>query len=67
MTHDKLNALGLGALIVAGTMSVVPVLAQVDLSGSWARRGQTDNSYSQETVDLLGMPLSEDEIGRAHV
>jgi hypothetical protein len=63
MTHDKLTSLGAAALIVATTLSAVPVFAQVDLSGWWARRGQTDNSYSREPVDLLGMPLSED--GRA--
>lgn len=52
----------LPALIVAIAISA-PLFAQIDLSGSWARRGQTDNSYSREPVDLLGMPLSDD--GRA--
>jgi hypothetical protein len=51
------------ALIVAVTVTAVPLLAQIDLSGSWRRVGGTDNSYSQEPVDYLGMPLSAD--GRA--
>ena len=63
MTHNKQTAVGFAALIIAALLSAVPVFAQVDLSGWWARRGQTDNSYSREPVDLLGMPLSED--GRA--
>ena len=63
MTDNRQIAVGFAALIIAATLSAIPVLAQVDLSGSWARRGQTDNSYSREPVDLLGMPLSED--GRA--
>jgi hypothetical protein len=53
----------LASLIVAVTLLAVPVLAQIDLSGSWRRPGQTDNSYSQEPVDLMGMPVSAD--GRA--
>jgi hypothetical protein len=44
-------------------VTAVPVLAQIDLSGSWRRVGGTDNSASQEPVDLLGMPVSAD--GRA--
>jgi hypothetical protein len=63
MAHRKLTLIGAAVLIVAATHLAVPVFAQVDLSGWWARRGQTDNSYSREPVDLLGMPLSED--GRA--
>ena len=73
MANDTLNPVGpssprlrritLGALIVVVALSAVPLVAQVDLAGSWARRGQTDNSYSREPVDLMGMPLSED--GRA--
>ena len=53
----------LAALIVAVLVTAVPVLAQIDLSGSWRRVGGTDNSASQEPVDLLGMPVSAD--GRA--
>ena len=52
----------IGAL-TAAVLSAVPASAQVDLTGTWVRRGQADNGYSQEPVDLLGMPLSED--GRA--
>ena len=73
MANDTLNPAGppsprpgrlnLGASIVVVALSAVPLVAQVDLAGSWARRGQTDNSYSREPVDLMGMPLSED--GRA--
>ncbi len=44
-------------------LSAAPLLAQIDLSGSWARRGQADNGYAREQVDLLGIPLSAD--GRA--
>jgi hypothetical protein len=53
----------LAALIIGVLLSAVPLVAQIDLSGSWARRGQSDNGYSREPVDLLGMPLSPD--GRA--
>jgi hypothetical protein len=56
-------AVAIAAATAMVTLSIVPALAQIDLSGAWARRGQTDNSYSREPVDLLGMPLSDD--GRA--
>jgi hypothetical protein len=46
--------------LAAFVLSTVPVVAQVDLSGWWARRNHMDNGYSREPVDLLGMPLSED-------
>ena len=62
MPHNTLNRARLAALVVA-LLSAVPVLAQIDLSGSWARRGQADNGYAREQIDLLGIPLSED--GRA--
>ena len=38
-------------------------LGQVDLTGTWARSGQSDNVYAVEPVDLMGMPLNAD--GRA--
>lgn len=63
MTQNKLSSVAFAALILAVVLSAVPLFAQVDISGWWTRRGQTDNSYSREPVDLLGMPLSED--GRA--
>ena len=44
-------------------LSAVPAAAQVDLSGHWAREGDSDNGYSREPVDLLGIPVSAD--GRA--
>jgi hypothetical protein len=50
-------------LLVALMWPAVPVFAQVDLSGWWTRRSQSDNGYSREPVDLLGIPVSED--GRA--
>jgi hypothetical protein len=50
----------IGALILAATLPAARVFAQVDLSGWWGRRAQTDNSYSREPVDLMGIPLSED-------
>ena len=40
-----------------------PAFAQVDLTGTWGRSGQSDNVYAVEPVDLLGMPLNAD--GRA--
>jgi hypothetical protein len=63
MTHNMLTRLAAAVLIVTAVLSAVPVFAQVDLSGWWARRGQTDNSYAREQVDLLGVPVNED--GRA--
>jgi hypothetical protein len=50
--------------IVAGVLlTAAPALAQVDLTGTWARVGQSDNGYAREPVDLMGMPLNAD--GRA--
>ena len=52
------------AVLAFATVSAsAPAFAQVDLSGWWSRRAQTDNSYSREPVDLLGIPVNED--GRA--
>jgi hypothetical protein len=50
-------------LIACVVLRAIPAFAQVDLTGTWARSGQTDNSYAREPVDLLGMPLNAD--GRA--
>lgn len=52
-------------LVVAATLILwaVPAFAQVDLTGTWARRGQGDNGASEAQVDLLGIPVSAD--GRA--
>ena len=61
--QDRLRPVRLAVLVAAVTMTTVPVVAQVDLSGWWVRRGQTDNSYATEPVDLMGMPFNED--GRA--
>jgi len=49
--------------MVAVMLRAVPVFAQVDLTGTWVRSGQTDNGYAREQVDLLGIPMSAD--GRA--
>ena len=62
MTHTK-TIRAAAALTLVGLLSPAPVFAQVDLSGWWSRIGQTDNSYSREPVDLLGIPVSDD--GRA--
>ncbi|HSC15747.1 MAG TPA: hypothetical protein VLI71_11550 [Gammaproteobacteria bacterium] len=51
------------ALIAFVLFSAAPAFAQVDLTGTWARSGQSDNGAAREPVDLLGMPLNED--GRA--
>jgi hypothetical protein len=56
------RSIGLAALI-ACLLRAGPVFAQVDLTGTWARSGQTDNGYAREPVDLLGIPVSAD--GRA--
>jgi hypothetical protein len=48
----------MGLLLQAGL-----VCAQVDLTGTWQRSGQSDNVFSREPVDLLGLPLNAD--GRA--
>lgn len=47
-------------IVAASLVSARPAFAQMDLSGWWVRSGQTDNSYSREPVDLLGIPVSED-------
>jgi hypothetical protein len=52
-----------GALTLGATLLPAPAVAQVDLSGWWTRIGHSDNSYSREPVDLLGIPVNED--GRA--
>ena len=62
MTHIE-TIRAAAALTLVGLLSPAPVFAQVDLSGWWSRIGQTDNSYSREPVDLLGIPVSDD--GRA--
>jgi hypothetical protein len=54
---------GIAALITVVMLSAVPLVAQVDLTGTWQRVGGNDNGASNEPVDLLGMPLSAD--GRA--
>jgi len=63
MTHNSPNAVGLAAVIVVAQLAAGPVHAQVDLSGFWARQGQTDNVDAREPVDFLGIPLNKD--GRA--
>jgi hypothetical protein len=50
-------------LTTAAALSSAPAFAQVDLSGWWTRRGQTDNGAAREPVNLLGVPVSDD--GRA--
>lgn len=60
MTHAG-RCRAAAALAAAALLALpAPALAQVDLSGWWTRIGQTDNSYSREPVDLLGIPVSED-------
>src|SRR5687768_18603367 len=51
------------AVLLSCVFAVTPASAQVDLTGTWQRVGQSDNGYSREPVDLMGMPLSAD--GRA--
>jgi hypothetical protein len=48
---------------VAVVLAAVPILAEVDLTGTWAKKSQNDNGNAREQVDFLGMPLSAD--GRA--
>jgi hypothetical protein len=60
MTLRPLTRVAVVLAIAVATLMSVSLSAQVDLSGWWARRNQTDNGYSREPVDLLGMPLSED-------
>ena len=45
-------------LIAFVALSGAPAFAQVDLTGTWARSGQSDNVDAVEPVDLLGMPLN---------
>ena len=63
MTHKTVNVFALAALILSAALPAGSAHAQVDLSGFWARQGQTDNVDAREPVDLLGMPLNAD--GRA--
>lgn len=63
MRYNALKAAGLAALIVAAALPTEHAHAQIDLTGYWARQGQTDNVDAIEPVDLLGMPLNAD--GRA--
>ena len=62
MTHRH-SVLVAGFLLIASLALPTPAFAQVDLSGWWVRVGGTDNGYSREPVDLLGIPVSAD--GRA--
>ena len=57
MQRHAIQVLAAVALMAA---SVAPASAQVDLSGWWTRVSQTDNGYSREPVDLLGIPVSDD-------
>ena len=60
---EAVRRTGIAALIVAVMLRAAPLFAQVDLTGTWVRSGQTDNGYAREQVDLLGIPMSAD--GRA--
>jgi hypothetical protein len=51
------------AAAVAIVLAAVPMLAEVDFTGTWAKKSQNDNGNAREQVDFLGMPLSAD--GRA--
>ncbi len=53
----------MAAVLAALTLPAAPAAAQVDLSGYWAKDADTDNGYSREPVDLLGIPVNAD--GRA--
>jgi hypothetical protein len=53
----------MAALLVALILPAAPAAAQIDLSGYWAKDADTDNGYSREPVDLLGIPVNAD--GRA--
>src|SRR5688572_32833815 len=53
----------IAALLAFAMLPAVPAFGQVDLAGTWARSGQSDNVEAIEPVDLLGMPLNAD--GRA--
>lgn len=63
MRGDRVRWIGIVAMCAAIVLPAAPASAQIDLTGTWVRRGQADNGYSREPVDLLGMPLSAD--GRA--
>jgi hypothetical protein len=58
MVRSLVTAVAVGVMLHAA-----PAFAQVDLTGTWVRSGQTDNGYAREQVDLLGIPMSAD--GRA--
>src|SRR5262245_53729939 len=51
------------ALIAFAALQAGSAFAQVDLTGTWGRSGQSDNVNAVEPVDLLGMPVNAD--GRA--
>src|SRR5688500_17643991 len=57
------SSMRIPASIAFVVLAGAPAFAQVDLTGTWARSGQSDNVDSVEPVDLLGMPLNAD--GRA--
>src|SRR5688572_1638483 len=50
-------------VLLCSLTATAPALAQTDLSGWWARQSQNDNGYSNDPVDLIGIPVSAD--GRA--
>ncbi len=53
-----------GAMLALFAMLLgVSLVAQVDLSGLWAKKNHQDNSHAEEPVDFLGIPFNED--GRA--
>ena len=41
------------ALVAFAVFSAVPALAQVDLTGTWARSGQSDNGAAREIREIL--------------
>src|SRR5262249_19230189 len=53
----------LAVAAAAVVLAAVPMLAEVDFTGTWAKKSQNDNGNAREQVDFLGMPLSAD--GRA--
>lgn len=53
----------MAAFVAFVLLPAVPAFAQIDLTGTWGRSGQSDNVYAQEPVDLLGIPVNDD--GRA--
>jgi hypothetical protein len=50
-------------VLLCSLTATTPALAQTDLSGWWARQSQNDNGYSNDPVDLIGIPVNAD--GRA--